>query len=76
MKFFAISTLAAAALTLAACGEAKNEETAVPTDVATDAVTELNDDGSVKAVETEAVPADETAAAASAVAPVGQQHQL
>ena len=75
MKFFAISTLAAAALTLAACGEIKNEETAVPTDAATETVI-LNDDGSVKAVETEAVPADETAAAASAVAPVGQQHQL
>lgn len=68
MKFFAITTLAAAALTLAACGE-KNEETAVPTDAATETVI-LNDDGSV------ATDDATDAASASAVAPVGQQHQL
>ena len=51
MKFFAITTLAAAALTLAACGETKNEETA-PSTAATETVT-LNDDGSVA---TEAAP--------------------
>ena len=50
MKFFAIATVAAAALTLAACGE-KNEETA-PSNAATETVT-LNDDGSVA---TEAAP--------------------
>ena len=68
MKFFAITTLAAAALTLAACGETKNEETA-PSNAATETVT-LNDDGSV------ATDDATDAASASAVAPVGQQHQL
>ena len=67
MKFFAIATAAAAALTLAACGE-KNEETA-PSTAATETVT-LNDDGSV------ATDDATDAASASAVAPVGQQHQL
>ena len=61
--------IAVAALT-AACTQTND----VPTDENTTAPVELNDDGSVKTdVE---VPADEAASAASAAAPVGQQHQL
>lgn len=46
----------------------------VPAEENTSAPVELNDDGSVK--EVVEVPADEAAAAGSAAAPVGQQHQL
>ena len=61
--------IAVAALT-AACTQTND----VPADENTAAPVELNDDGSVKTdVE---VPANEAAAAGTAVAPVGQQHQL
>lgn len=45
MKFFAITTLTAAALTLAACSETKNDDTVVPVDES--AAATLNDDGSL-----------------------------
>ena len=70
--------IAAAVIALtAACTQAEQAEQTevveVPADEAGAAEVELNEDGSVK---TEAGDASETVAGASAVAPVGQQHQL
>lgn len=69
-KILTIAAVAAFA-TLAACSEKATETVDVPADetAASPAAIELNDDGSVKTPEADA-------ADASAVAPVGQQHQL
>ena len=66
--------MAAAVIALtAACTQEAPETEAETVAVPADETVELNDDGSVK---TEATDSAETAAGASTVAPVGQQHQL
>ena len=65
--------IAVAALTAACSQDPQNID--VPADENAAAQVELNDDGSVK-TESDNAEAADAATAGSAVAPVGQQHQL